>query len=65
MGGVGSPDKIRHLMNEITMQRHAIEQRIADVDIELGAGADLIAKMMGLDPWLWTRGIQHGLEEAR
>lgn len=48
MGGIGSPEKIRHLMNEITMQRHAIEQRIADVDIELGAGADLIAKMITL-----------------
>ncbi|WP_417033811.1 phosphotransferase family protein [Cutibacterium avidum] len=23
------------------------------------------AGLMGLDPWLWTRGIQHGLEEAR
>mgnify|MGYP006927827351 CR=1 FL=1 len=24
-----------------------------------------VPAVMGLDPWLWTRGIQHGLEEAR
>lgn len=51
-------------MNEITMQRHAIEQRIADVDIELGAGTELITKMISLstDPHALYK---HADDEAR
>lgn len=40
---------------------------LEEVDILLadGAGASAWDDLTGLDPGLWTRGIQHGLEEAR
>ena len=33
--------------------------------VKIRDGHRVVNKAWGLDPWLWTRGIQHGLEEAR